>query len=383
MKTTTSSITAILAFSVLISACILPEQTSETTQTTSNNTQTIQFVSAHPDPETDNFTYTLPTGASPLRLSLPAEVEDITGIGGFGLHAGGHIEGLDHVWIELKFGTLVKSWADGEVKKIDFVGSPESGEYHITIDYGENLTGVHMEVGESFVKVGDKVKKGQVIAQGISYDGVHSSAELSLIDAGRRDGVDCNRGASYASPFDYLEETEKKKLVEAYGKKVQQVKEGGEWWGVELYQPFLTNKLFLHDENKGKLVGEWYLASSDWQLGYPNDILTFIEADNPYYKGTAVLGMDDESMGGNSEWSIKGVFKADYEKNTVKIIQDYGKTYYGIFEIDESGERAKLKIEYQEEDYPNSFSSNAHSYVERGRKSRRIDAVELGVLERP
>jgi len=73
------------------------------------------YVPAAPDPEFDYFTWTLPAGASSIRLSLPADIDDFLfdehgGIGGFGLHAGGHIEGLDHAWIELKPGTPVKSW---------------------------------------------------------------------------------------------------------------------------------------------------------------------------------------------------------------------------------------------------------------------------------
>lgn len=53
-------------------------------------------------------------GASSLRLSLPAGIDDFLfgehgGIGGYGLHAGGHIEGLDHVWIELRPVTPVKT----------------------------------------------------------------------------------------------------------------------------------------------------------------------------------------------------------------------------------------------------------------------------------
>ena len=51
-----------------------------------------------PDPLTDNFTNILPPGSSPVRLSLPASIEDIffeweSGPGAYGLHAGGTSRG--------------------------------------------------------------------------------------------------------------------------------------------------------------------------------------------------------------------------------------------------------------------------------------------------
>ena len=71
-----------------------------------------EYIAARPDPEFDNFTWALPTGASSLKLSLPADIDDFIvnggmNIGGYGLHAGGHVEGLGHVWISLKKGTPV------------------------------------------------------------------------------------------------------------------------------------------------------------------------------------------------------------------------------------------------------------------------------------
>jgi murein DD-endopeptidase MepM/ murein hydrolase activator NlpD len=128
-----------------------------------------------PDPEYDYFTCTLHSGASPLRLSLPADIVDFLfgkhgGIGGFGLHAGGHIEGLDHVWIELKPGTPVWSWADGVVVEVRYNGPPGEGEYYITIDYGYNLTGVHMEIMTPYVEKGDKVLRGEEVGMGMSFD---------------------------------------------------------------------------------------------------------------------------------------------------------------------------------------------------------------------
>ena len=49
----------------------------------------------------------------------------------------------------------------------------------------------------------------------------------------------------------------------------------------------------------------------------------------------------------------------------VKIKDNYGPTYYGIFELDESGDRAILKIEYQKGSYPEDFSENVLTYIQR------------------
>lgn len=181
---------------------------------------------ARPDPETDGITWTLPAGASDLRLSLPASLDDIfannnTGLVGYGLHAGEHIEGLNHVWINLPYGTPVKSWADGVVTRVAISGDVASGEIQITIDYGHNLTGTHMEIKTALVHQGEKVSRGQPVGISMSDDGgLTSSAEFTLVDLGRRDGT-IDAGAttpSTVSPFDYLVQSEKLALVEAYEK---------------------------------------------------------------------------------------------------------------------------------------------------------------------
>ena len=343
------------------------------------------YVPARPDPEYDYFTWTLPSGASPLRLSLPADIDDFLfgehgGIGGFGLHGGGHIEGLDHPWIELKPGTPIRSWADGVVVDVRYNGPPGEGEYHITIDYGYNLTGVHMEIMTPYVEKGDKVLRGQEVGMGMSFDPHQTSAELTLTDSGRTDGVRSFTGTN-VSPFDYLELGDKTALIDAYKRQVIEpyVASGVQAWGFEPYHPYLTNNLFLHDEAPGRLHGAWYLISSVWEPAYPNDLLTFIEADNPYYSGNNVLAMDDEH-GPYGDWFLRGTFEADYENGRLVISNKHGKPYYGIFEIDESAERARLRIEYHTGSYPAGFSEKALTYAERSDLGRRGDASNLGVL---
>ena len=71
---------------------------------------------------------------------------------------------------------------------------------------------------------------------------------------------------------------------------------------------------------------------------------------------------------------------------TIRILiynQKYGGILFGIFEVDETGERALLRIEFDEYRYPEGFTEEALVYTERTNLGRRWDAVELGVLESP
>jgi hypothetical protein len=145
-------------------------------------------------------------------------------------------------------------------------------------------------------------------------------------------------------------------------------------------QPYFTNNLLIHRDHEGKLHGEWYLVSQNWTTGYPNDMITIIEVDNPYYTGAKILGMDDESMGGVDDWNFKSELIIDYENSRLRWTSWTGQKMYGIFEIDESEERAKLRLQYQTGNYPIVFTDEALTYVERSYIPRRMDGVELGVL---
>lgn len=336
---------------------------------------------ATPDPTYDNLTYTLPDGASPVRLSLPASISDIfagpkNGLVGFGLHAGGHLEGLDHVWIELKAGVPVRSWADGRVTDVRKNGD----EYHIGIDYGRNLIGVHMEILKPYVKKGQHVKRGQKVGLGMSYDPSQSSAEFQLIDKGRADGVDLSWGGTAVSPYDYLRASEKQKLVAAYKKYVLAPYRSGGTGSTLLqpYEPMLTNRIDLTKRAKGKIEGVWY-SLKKWTFGYPNDILTFLAARNPYYRGNRVFAADDVSEGDISAWSIDGTYAVDYARHRIRIVNGDGTEYLGLFKIEPWKRRERLTIEYQTGAYPTSFTARALRYASRTNVPRRSDAVKLGV----
>ncbi len=342
-----------------------------------------------PDPLTWNMTSILPPNASPVRLSLPVPIDSLygprwSGIGGLGVHAGGHIEGLDHVWIESTTTEPIKSWADGNVTQIQLSGDVDAGEYHITVQYGQNLTGIHMEIETPLVEVGDSIMRGDPVGYGmVWFDGLQS-AEHTLIDRGRRDGIKAGDGVM-VSPFDYLVEEERIALAEAYIENVVEpyMGKGQERGMFDPAQPYFTNNLMIHEGHEGKLQGEWYLISANWSPVYPNDLITIIEPDNEYSDQARILGNDDQNPEGVSWWRIRSDLHIDYENGRLWFRDWNEEKMYGIFEVDESGERATLRLEYKTGGYPTGFSDEAQLYIERTYVGRRQDAVEMGVTSYP
>ena len=213
------------------------------------------------------------------------------------------------------------------------------------------------------------------------FEGI-KSAELSLIDLGRTDGIYSGGNGVYVSPFDYLFEDERKALAKAYIENViEPYLENGKRNGkFDPSQPYFTNQLVIHRGHEGKLHGEWYLISQNWTTGYPNDMIIILEVNNQYYNGAKILGMDDESMGGVDDWNFKSELQIDYEAERLQWISWTGQKIYGIFRVDETNERAKITIQYQTGEYPTEFTENALSYIERTYIPRRQEATNLGVL---
>lgn len=327
------------------------------------------------------ITQPVPEHGSSVRLGLPVPVEQIlftetSGIGGFGIHAGGHKEGLDHVWMSVTEDAIIGSWGDGVVTNVIPSGDIELGEHMITVYYGDGLYGHHGEILNPLVAVDDEVNEGDPIGIGMQFTPGIQSAEFGLYDQNRRDGLGDDSGSN-VSPFDYLRDDVKQQLVERYTRDVlPHLAQGFSWAAQNPWEPYLTNPILIHDNHEGTLAGEW-LLNEQWADGGHPDILTFLDVDHQYYRGRRVAAMDD--TGAIRRWW--GTWDADYELNRVMIHSEGPIVYYGIFELDESGERAILKLEYREGTYPTAFSENAATYIERAPLSRRADAVQLGVLE--
>lgn len=307
----------------------------------------------------------LPPHAAGVRLVLPASLEHFTfvtdpanwGLGGFGLHAGGHVEGLDHVWLSLQEGTKVGSWADGVVTEVNWAGE----EWHITIDYGNGLKGWHGEVKTPLVKVGDTVKAGEPVAEGLSFHSGSVSAEFGLYDANRADGDDASSTAGWVSPFDYLRAEDQQAFLAAYRRHiVDPYLAGGKSVGyIGPWEPYLTNRAMIHPLFKGKLPGEWVKTAPGSGNEFP-DFLTLLEVETPYFKGRRV---ESEKIGEGPP-PVRGTWEADYSAGRIRFDTEHT-TYYGLFHLDESGPRAKLKLEYRQGSYPEAFSERAAVYTER------------------
>jgi hypothetical protein len=140
-------------------------------------------------------------------------------------------------------------------------------------------------------------------------------------------------------------------------------------------EPYLTNQIIFHKYHKNTIAGEWLLKSK-WGAGGPPDIMTLIDADNEFYKGKKIIAADNLGTG---QHVYDGDWSADYAKNQFTFTSNQVR-YYGLFELNENGERAILKIEYQTGSYPVSFTAGAAVYIERRNVPIITDAGELGVL---
>ena len=335
----------------------------------------------------ENLFADLPPHASSVRLQLPTTIDWINAdhIGGYGVHNGGHLEGIDHVWLEIDSSQTIGSWAAGEVVLVDQQGDGTGTgevEWAIEIDYGDGLIGRHMEVRTPLVSVGDIVDTGDPIGVGLDapYAG-YVSAEFFLYDCRRADGIP---GSSYqcasVSPYDYLNNEAKSSLGRRYQSRILDAcSASGDWpYEVQPWEPYLQNPILVHADNPGTLIGEWLLASG-WAVGGWPDILAILKVDHQYHTGGAIIANDDTNTG----YHLHGSWTADYATGRMVIVSDGrwsapDKTYYAIFQLDESTARARLRIEYQEGDYPTGFSADAAIYIERDRLQRRQDGCCFG-----
>lgn len=336
----------------------------------------------------DVMTQPVPKGASQTRLVLPAPVNKILlkTLGTFGAHQGAHIEGLNHEWIGIKNDIPIGSWGDGTVTRLN----SNNGMWKLRINFGDGLFGEYMEIKTPLVKVGDTVKARQPIGYGITLqrDPEYQSGEFVLGDAHRQDGVrSWVTSGSAVSPFDYLEDTAKQELVDAFTKEVIEpyIAKGQMIETITSWEPYLTNPMFLHKNHKGTLVGEWLLMNKKWNEKDPAsyEVITFLKsASTKYYPRQRAMGISSDTINDRLTTYFGGDVDIDYIKKNFSIYTNDG-VIRGIFELDESGPRAKFKTEYRlRGSYPESFSENALIYIERQPIGVREDAVNLGMLEK-
>ena len=318
---------------------------------------------------TNSITQPLPEGASKVRLILPAPLDEMSlkEFGSYGMHPGGHPEGLDHEWIAVDRNKVVRSLADGEVvyARLNHENSP-SKEYRIIIFYGDGLWGEHMHVETPLVKEGQMIRAGEPVAYGeVLKNPNYQSGEINVADQHRRDGVGYwykfVKGATLVSPFDYLRDDLKQQLTEKWQKEIMELYIIPGIISNDLvakpWEPYLTNPILLHRNHKGSLVGEWYLRSRPWVRDTAADILVFFPVAD-YYSKQRIIGAEIPGQIINGDW------EADYVNNRFTFTS-YDSVYYGIFVLDESSSPAKLTIEYQKDSYPKEFSNEAMVYTER------------------
>lgn len=340
----------------------------------------------------DAVTQPLPEGASSVRLILTAQLNEILldQIGAYGAHPVGHAEGLDHEWIWIKDNIPIRSWADGEVLYVNTIENRiQDDTPAIVIYYGEGLWGEHMHVQKSLVKPGDRVKAGDPIGYGELYlsNSGYQFAEFNVADQHRQDGVGYwykfVKGATLVSPFDYLRDDVKKELVEKFTQEVieRHLTRGEEVSGVipTPWEPYLTNPILFHRNYPGQLEGEWFLRSKSWGLDGIPDIVLFFPPQTKYYQKQRFVQVDEDHKLDQKNLLLSGNWEADYQNNRL-IITTHNATYYGIFELDESAQQARLKIEYQQGSYPIGFSEQATVYTERETISK---GEELHYWEHP
>lgn len=322
----------------------------------------------------------VPSWGSPVRLNLPVPIDSIVlgpagGLGFFGAHEGGHVEGLDHVWIPTKPGTVVGSWADGIVLDIQLI----DGSYYIDIDYGQGLVGKHQVVERPLVAVGQHVKQGDPVA-------VALSAEFNLVDYNRSDGVRTDTaGGSNVSPFDYLRPDVQAALIARHVNEVVNpyFELGSQAGSSRPWEPNLTNKLLFHADHRGTFQGEWLCTNKGWTVADPLyfDVMTIHDVTNAYGHFQHIDLEDTNGSLPGSKGLQDGTWVPGDSAGKFIVTMNYSTTmYYARYAVDESGPRAKLRIEWRIGSYPASISPNAAVYIERRNVYLGLDAQLLGLI---
>lgn len=335
------------------------------------------------------FTQPVPSWGSSVRLNLPVALSDILlgpvyGLGAFGAHEGGHVEGLNHVWIPTKQGIPVRSWAAGIVTKIEDMGARGTAdgrhEYFITIDYGQGLIGKHLDVDVPLVKLGDTVKAGD------SIGAMSGSAEFNLIDNNRTDGERTGGiTGSPVSPFDYLRDDVKAALVARHIAEVvaPYFQKGTVAGNGRPWEPYLTNPMLYHADHRGTFVGEWILTNKNWKIpdAIYYDVMTLFDVTNAYGHFQRVELMDHDWSAPNNKNHTFGAWLTTDGPGKVVLALERGVPWFALYVVSESNGRATLTMEWKQGSYPPALTANAAVYTERSAIYLGGDAQALGLVK--
>jgi len=323
------------------------------------------------------------------NLSLPINIEDLADdpslgpIGPWGMHGGNHPEGYDHTGFIFTKKAPIYAPDYGIVVRIE-----EQSEDDIAVLIFNNYT-IATELGhlgEVLVSVNDTVEKGEIIGYARYYEegGVYL-IDWSVIDYNNDTGPLFTqyreyKNGSFVPPFDYISKAERDAIYKKFNETMLQPFLQGEFVpAMTKAEHNLVNPIFPKRMSEDDITGVW-VYNGYWEPnGYP-EILTFIHRNTKYF-GEVFHAVYADFL---NIWYFDS-WDATYEINTsisphrIKITFDYGGpngvgVLYGIYEIDTSGDRLKLKIEFRNDTYPTSFTENAAIYLMRTRDHPLSDA---------
>jgi len=323
------------------------------------------------------------------NLSLPINIEDLADdpslgpIGPWGVHGGNHPEGFDHTSFIFTKKAPIYAPDYGIVVEIE---ERHKDDIKLIIFHNYTIATWWDHFGEVLVSVNDTVEKGEIIG----YARYYEEREVYLIDWGV---VDFNndtgtlftryreyKNGSMVPPFDYISKAERDAIYQKFNETMLQPFLRGE------FVPFMTkaehnlvNPIFPERMSEDDIAGVW-VYNGYWEPnGYP-EILTFIHRNTKYFGEVFhAVYADFLNIWYFDTWDATYEVDTNVTPHRIKIIFDYGgpngvRVLCGIYEIDTSGDRLKLRIEFRNDTYPTSFTENAAIYLMRTRDSPLSDA---------
>lgn len=145
--------------------------------------------------------------------------------------------------------------------------------------------------------------------------------------------------------------------------------------------------MLFHQYAPGSVAGEWILSNKGWGAPDPLyfEVMAIFDVANEYGHFQRFEVMDhDWSMPGNKKngsgtWSATdGLGKIIF---SLAGSGQYDGTYYGLYQVDESGGRAKMSLEWKRGSYPGTITADAAVYTERSATYLADDAHQLGILK--